>query len=68
MPGLITVDFAVSVERNWDDSVVCSEVSPYQTVDSECLMPCHQMHLVIHAAAAAAAVWASYHQGCPLLC
>lgn len=69
-PLIITVDFAAFVERNWDDSVVCSEVSPYQIVDSEHLMPCHQMHLVNHvaAAAAAAAVWASYHWDCHLPC
>ena len=67
---LITVDFAVSAERNWGDSVVCFEVSPTQIVDSEHL-PCYQMlvnHVVAAAAAAAAVVWASYHQDCHLPC
>ncbi|WVY99612.1 hypothetical protein V8G54_025682 [Vigna mungo] len=64
---LITADFAVSVERNLGDSVVCFEVSPSQIEDSEHSMPCYQMP-VNHVVVAAAAVWASYHWDCHLPC
>ena len=48
------MDFAVSVAHNWEDSVMCSEVLPYQVVDSEHLLSCFQMHFVNHVAVVAA--------------
>ena len=58
----MAADFAVSVERNWDDSVIHSEALPCLTVNSEHLVAYYQKHLESQAAAAAAAAWASYHQ------
>jgi len=62
---MATADFAVSVEQNWDGSVMHSEALPCLTVNSEHLVAYYQTHLesqAAAAAAAAAAAWASYHQ------
>ena len=55
---MATADFAVSVEQNWDGSVMHSEALPCLTVNSEHLVAYYQTHLESQAAAA----WASYHQ------
>lgn len=51
------MDFAVSAGKNWEDSVVvCSEVPPYQIVDSVHLVACFRMHFVNHVTVVAVVV------------
>lgn len=56
---MATADFAVSVEQNWDGSVMHSEALPCLTVNSEHLVAYYQTPLENQAAAA---VWALHHR------